>query len=482
MNEDQNIEYKQSWRDEYLKWVCGFANATGGKIYIGVDDSGQVVGVPDTKRLMEDIPNKIVNFLGIVSDVNLLHAADMEYLEIIVAPSRVPISYRGAYHYRSGSTKQELNGTALQHFLLKRLGRTWDDLPCDWATLDDIDREAVAYFFKKAVAANRIAGGTAADDLQLTFQNLGLLTEEGKLKNGALLLFAKQPSRFFPMVQFKIGRFGSTDDDLMFQDVIEGNILQMADKVMEVLRSKYLISPIRYEGLQRIEELEIPEDALREAIFNAIIHNDYTGAPIQLSVYSDRLMLWNEGRLPDEFTMEMFLGKHPSKPANRNIAEIFFKAGFIEAWGRGVSKIRKGFREKGMEEPKFEFSMGGLWVTIKRREMEAVAVTPPVTPQVTPQVVVPVTPPVIPPVTPPVTPPVITGILRVEGYVEKLIALFAEKQECSSMEIMDAWGLIDIRYVRVNYIKPLLQAGILKLKYPDSPNHSKQRYLLNELK
>ena len=64
MNEDQNIEYKQSWRDEYLKWICGFANATGGKIYIGIDDNGQVVGVEDAKKLMEDIPNKIVNFLG----------------------------------------------------------------------------------------------------------------------------------------------------------------------------------------------------------------------------------------------------------------------------------------------------------------------------------------------------------------------------------------------------------------------------------
>ena len=72
MNEDQNIEYKQSWRDEYLKWICGFANATGGKIYIGIDDNGQVVSVEDAKKLMEDIPNKIVNFLGIVADVNTM--------------------------------------------------------------------------------------------------------------------------------------------------------------------------------------------------------------------------------------------------------------------------------------------------------------------------------------------------------------------------------------------------------------------------
>ena len=76
----QNIEYKESWRDEYLKWICGFANAQGGRIYIGVNDDTEVVGLPDAKKLMEDIPNKIVNYLGIVEDVNLLIKDDKEYI------------------------------------------------------------------------------------------------------------------------------------------------------------------------------------------------------------------------------------------------------------------------------------------------------------------------------------------------------------------------------------------------------------------
>ena len=80
MSESQNLEYKESWRDEYLKWICGFANAQGGRIYIGIDDNQQVIGVADTKRLMEDIPNKIVNYLGIVADVNLLHKEDKDYI------------------------------------------------------------------------------------------------------------------------------------------------------------------------------------------------------------------------------------------------------------------------------------------------------------------------------------------------------------------------------------------------------------------
>lgn len=71
MSENQNTEWKESWRDEYLKWVCGFANAQGGRIYIGKSDGGTIVGVSDSKSLMEDIPNKIQTTLGIIADVNL---------------------------------------------------------------------------------------------------------------------------------------------------------------------------------------------------------------------------------------------------------------------------------------------------------------------------------------------------------------------------------------------------------------------------
>lgn len=120
--ESQNTEYKESWRDEYLKWICGFANAQGGRIYIGVDDDRQVVGVEDSKRLMEDIPNKVRDVLGIIVDENLQEEGGEEYIEIVVPAYSNPINYKGQYHYRSGSTKQELKGAALNRFLLERGG------------------------------------------------------------------------------------------------------------------------------------------------------------------------------------------------------------------------------------------------------------------------------------------------------------------------------------------------------------------------
>lgn len=238
MSESQNIEYKESWRDEYLKWICGFANAQGGSIYIGIDDNQQVVGVADTKRLMEDIPNKIVNYLDIVADVNLLHKEDKDYIEIAVQPCNLPIAYHGIYHYRSGSTKQELKGAALQQFLLRKMGHSWDDIENERATLDDIDRQAIDFFLRKAVDAGRMPVDSLNETTEKVLSNLNLIGGEGKLRNAALLLFGKNPAKFFTSVQFRIGRFGRDEADLMFQDVVDGNIIQMTDRVIEVLKSK----------------------------------------------------------------------------------------------------------------------------------------------------------------------------------------------------------------------------------------------------
>jgi len=220
--ESQNIEYKESWRDEYLKWICGFANASGGSIYIGVNDRMEIIGVDNSKRLMEDIPNKIVTHLGIVADVNLLHEGELDYIEIIVEPSNIPIAYKGIYHYRSGSTKQELRGTALQQFILKKMGRSWDDVGNDRATLDDIDRKAIDYFLRKGIDAQRIPEDLREASTKEVLVSLGLIDDDGLLKNAAILLFGKNPLKFFPSVAFKIGRFGKDEADLMFQDVIEG--------------------------------------------------------------------------------------------------------------------------------------------------------------------------------------------------------------------------------------------------------------------
>jgi ATP-dependent DNA helicase RecG len=371
LSESQNIEYKESWRDEYLKWICGFANAQGGRLYIGVNDNKEVVGLADTKKLLEDIPNKIVNYLGVVEDVNLLAEGGKEYIEIVVTPSSMPIAYRGTYHYRSGSTKQELKGVALQNFILKKMGISWDNMPLDGATLDDIDRKAIDYFLRKGIAAGRVSGDAFASSTEAVLRSLNLMTEDGKLKQAAILLFGKDVRRFFVSADYRIGRFGTSESDLMMQDVKEGSILMMVNEIIELLRSKYLLSPIHYEGIQRIEQLEIPEDVLREAICNAIVHRDYMGVHTQMKVYNDRITIWNDGKLPEGLDQEKLFAEHASQPRNRNIANVFYKAGFIENWGRGINKMREGLNKAGLKDPVIENSCSGTLLTIYRNVDDA---------------------------------------------------------------------------------------------------------------
>ena len=128
MSEGQHLEWKAAWRDDHLKSVCAFANADGGKLEIGRDDDGKVVGVGsrERRRLLEEVPNKLRDLLGIVAAMAVCEDDGIPYLRIVVEPYPVAISYRGVYYQRSGSTNQILRGPALDRFLLRKTGRCWD--------------------------------------------------------------------------------------------------------------------------------------------------------------------------------------------------------------------------------------------------------------------------------------------------------------------------------------------------------------------
>lgn len=288
-----------------------------------------------------------------------------DVIEIIIAPSMMPISYRGVYYYRSGATKQELRGTALHQFLLKKMGLNWEDMPCDGATLDDIDDAAIDYFLDHAIDEGRMSPESRKSSKADVLENLELI-KDNIPTNGAVLLFGKYPQRRFATSSFKIGRFGAGDADLLNQDEIMGNLIQMTDKIMQVLSDKYLIRPIHYEGLQRKEPLEIPKDALREIIFNSIVHKLQIGTWNQMSVYDDHIHLWNEGILPEDYTVETLMSKHISKPRNPKMARAFYLAGFIEAWGRGYEKIMDEFDKANLTRPTFKVEQGGLATDIPR--------------------------------------------------------------------------------------------------------------------
>ncbi len=365
MAENQNIEYKESWRDEYLKWICGFANANGGTIYIGKNDSGDVVGVKDSKRLLVDIPNKVKDILGILADVNLHQTRKGDFIEIIVEAYPYPVNYKGQYHYRSGSTKQELKGAALDKFMLQKKGKRWDGVPVPNVNVEDLKKETFDFFRKKAVKAQRIEEDVLTDSNELLIDNMQL-KENGYLKRAAILLFHSNPEKFVTGAYIKIGYF-ETDDDLKFQDEVHGNLFEQVEKTMDLLFAKYIKSSISYEGLNRVEKYEYPKEAIREALLNAVSHKDYSGGvPIQISVYNDKLIFWNEGQLPENWTVENLSVKHPSKPYNPDIANALFRSGYIESWGRGTLKMINECIQFGLPKPKYFYDMSGFWVEFRK--------------------------------------------------------------------------------------------------------------------
>ena len=353
MAESQNTEWKETWRDEYLKWVCGFANAQGGKIYIGMKDTGQVIGVNGSKKLLEDIPNKIQTTMGIIADVNLLAENDKDYIEIVISPSSYPVSYKGEYHYRSGSTKQQLRGSSLTEFLISKTGFKWDAIPLDNVKIEDLDKESFDIFRREAIRSGRMS----KEDLDMSneelLDSLGLIMD-GKLKRAAVMLFYRKMEKLITGGFVKIGKFGE-GADLQYQDEIHGSLFIIADRVIELIYLKYLKATITYDKEIRIETYPYPRDGVREAVFNALIHCNWAESiPIQIRIEQENMYISNCCILPSDWTTETLMHRHKSKPYNPDIANTFFRAGYVETWGRGIQKICESCKQHGIPEPEYE--------------------------------------------------------------------------------------------------------------------------------
>jgi len=360
MAESHNIEYKESWRDEYLKWVCGFANAQGGTIYIGIDDAGNVVGVKDVKKLMEDIPNKIQSGLGIVADVNKHTKDGKDYLEIKVGPSSFPISYHGEFHYRSGATKQQLTGIALTEFITKKAGVRWEDVTVDGITVDDLDAESFKIFRREALRSKRMTEAELNISNEELLSKLKLLSN-GKLKRSAVLLFYGDPSIVQVGSFVKVGKF--EHGTVVYHDDLEGSLISTADKIVDLIYLKYLKAKITYEHDRRVETYPFARNAIREAIYNAIAHNCYMyGTPIQIRIEEEQIIISNRCILPEGWTAETLMQPHDSIPYNPDIANVFYRAGYIETWGQGIQKICDECTALGAELPKYEIIGTGLRV------------------------------------------------------------------------------------------------------------------------
>ncbi len=206
-------------------------------LVIGQNDKGTVVGIRNARKLMEDIPNKVRDILGIMVDVNLCDEAGKETLEIIVEAYPYP-GYKGEYFYRSGSTKQELKGAALHRFLLGKQGLHWDGVPLHNLSISDLDANALAYFRRHALKSQRLTPEIIDESDELLLDKLHLV--EGKyLKRAVALLFHPDPERFFTGAYIKIGFF-ENNVDLRYQDEVHGDLFSQVNQTISILKAKYL--------------------------------------------------------------------------------------------------------------------------------------------------------------------------------------------------------------------------------------------------
>lgn len=177
------------------------------------------------------------------------------------------------------------------------------------------------------------------------------------------MLFYRKPGRIITGSYVKIGKFGE-GSDLQYQDTVEGSLFNIADKVIDLIYTKYLKAKITYEHDVRVETYPFPREGVREAIYNALGHNNYAASiPIQIRIEDDAMYISNNCILPKNWTVDTLMKPHKSEPFNPSIAHVFYRAGYIEAWGRGIQKICEACQELGTPDP--EYRVLGDDITVK---------------------------------------------------------------------------------------------------------------------
>ena len=249
----------------------------------------------------------------------------------------------------------------MTEFLLSKTGYKWDAVPVDGVTVDDLDKESFDIFRREALRSGRMT----EEDLNMSngqlLDSLNLL-EGGRLKRAAVLLFHRNPEKWVAGAYIKIGYFGE-GSDLRYQEEIHGSLFIQADRVIELIYLKYMKAMISYDNVTRVETYPLPKAAVREAVYNALIHSNYAAlVPIQIRIHEDAVYISNDCVFPAGWTVETLMERHRSQPYNPNIANGFFRAGYVETWGRGIEKICEACKKHGVPMPEYTLHLEDIMV------------------------------------------------------------------------------------------------------------------------
>ena len=370
--ENQNIEWKETWHDEYLKWINGYANAQGGRLYIGYDDNGNIVGMDSktVKKLLVDLPNKITNKMYILPEVNL-DDEEKGTIEIVVSKYENMVTLNGHAYYRYGSVMREFTDREYEKFYLKSVGLTWDAVACEDISPKQLDKTAIDLFREKAFKSGRMTMEQLDIPDELLLKKIGAVDKKGKVTRAGVIAFYGDPEEIIPGNYFRIAKIG-LDNDIAYDDNTSGPLILQVDRMVELAYQKYMIGlyKIQSDLINRKHYIVYP-DTFRELLLNACIHKEISRCiPVSIRVWNDRVSISNNGKMPPELnSTEKLYEAHESFPINTHLARIFYLAGMIEAWGSGFDKIRKDCERNNACLPEYHTDGNFIIMTCRTNDL-----------------------------------------------------------------------------------------------------------------
>lgn len=339
MRETRIIEFKETITNTFLKTVSAFSNYNGGEIYFGIDDNGNVKGIADVKQSCLDIENKINDSISPQPDYTLEIQSDSTIKLTVKSGIHKPYLYKSKAYKRNDTATIEVDTLELSRLILEGKNIRFEELPYNEQKLTF---EVLHQKLKESIQIE-----TFNKD---TLKILNLYDNNNGYNNAAGLLADRN---HFPGID--IVKFGQNISVIQKRATIENiSILEVYDKAIDMFRDYYQYEII--EGAERKNVEKIPEAAFREAIANALIHRAWDiESQIRVLMFDDRLEVISPGGLPSGITEDEYLSGKISVLRNRNLANVFYRLGFVEIFGTGITRIKQLY-ESALRKPDFEVS------------------------------------------------------------------------------------------------------------------------------
>jgi ATP-dependent DNA helicase RecG len=348
--EGQRIEFKESFTTAIVKDIVAFANSLGGRTFIGVDDEGKIKGICITNKLKSQITDLARNCDPPI--IVKLQVLDNVIIVNVEEGTNKPYQCREGFFLRQGPNSQKLTRDQILQFCIDETKIRFDtQLNQKFIYPKDFDKR----LWKKYLDAIQVSTKYKTEDILI---NLGVAQRKaGKFlfNNTGVLFFAKEPCNFFQSAYIDAVVFKGTERiDVIDRKIFRSGLLENLDNTRIFLQEHLNVRYKYREDWKRENVYELPMEALREAVANALMHRDYfiTGANITVSIFDDRVTISNPGGLPKPLTLKD-LGKI-SKRRNETIADLFARLDFVEKLATGINKMRYWMKEYGLEIPKIE--------------------------------------------------------------------------------------------------------------------------------